>query len=103
MNVRIKVVLHVLIMLKRQGDQSSRKMQYPTEGPYTVLKINTNGTLRIRRGNYDEIIHVRRLKPFRRRIEIFSKKINQRKETVKTGSLRTRSGRENKRPERFQH
>ena len=55
-------------MLKVQGDETGKKMQCPTEGPYKVLKVNTNGTLRIRRGNYDETIHVRRLKPFRHRV-----------------------------------
>ena len=39
---------HVLIVLKVQGDGTSRKMQCPMEGPYKVLKVNTNGTLRIR-------------------------------------------------------
>ena len=89
-------------MLKGQGDELNKKFQFPTEGPYRVLKVNTNGTVHIRRGNYDETIHVSRLKPFRHRAHNFARKTNQRKETVKTGSPRTRSGRELKRPARFQ-
>ena len=50
-------------------------MQCPTEGPYKVLKVNTNGTLCIRRGNYDKTIHVRRLKPFVHRAKNLTKKI----------------------------
>ena len=52
---------YVLITLKRQGDESNRKMQCPTEGLYEVLNVNKNGTLSIRCGNYDETIHVYRL------------------------------------------
>ena len=77
-------------------------MQCPTKGPYRVLKVKTNGTVRIRRGNYNEIIHVRRLKPFRHRAHNFAKKTNQHKKTVKTESPGTCSNRKLKCPARFQ-
>ena len=51
----------VLIILR---DEINRKMQQPTEGPYQILKVNDNGTVKIKRGSYKETIHVRRLKPY---------------------------------------
>ena len=52
----------VLILLKNEGMGS--KLDSPTEGPYEVLKVYNNGTVKIKRGSYDEIINIRRLKPF---------------------------------------
>ena len=40
------------------------KMESPTEEPYEVLKVFTNGTIRIRRGNYNEVINIRCVKLF---------------------------------------
>ena len=40
------------------------KLSPPTEGPFRVLKVFDNGTIRIRRGNYNETISIRRVKPF---------------------------------------
>ena len=40
-------------------------MDQPTEGPYVIIKVNqSNGTVKIVRGNYNETIHIRRLKPY---------------------------------------
>ena len=63
-------------------------MQYPTEGPYRVLKVNTNGTVHIRRGNYDETIHVRRVNPFQHRAHNFTKETNLRKKKPRLSLLR---------------
>jgi hypothetical protein len=41
-----------------------RKMSQPRTGPYKVIKIYTNGTVRIRRGNITEQINIRRLTPY---------------------------------------
>ena len=90
-----------LIMLKRQGDKSNRKMQYLTEGPYKVLKINKNRTLRIRCENYNETIHVCRLKPFSSCIDKLVKNTNRHIEASKTRSLQTRSGQMHRRPTQF--
>ena len=54
----------MLIILR---DEIVRKLQQPTEGPYRVLKVNENGTVRILRGFFEETIHIRRLKPFSQR------------------------------------
>ena len=59
-----KVGDYVLIILR---DEVTRKLEQPTEGPYRVLKVNKNGTVRILRGSFEETIHIRRLKPFSHR------------------------------------
>ena len=53
---------HVLVKL----DPSDRKwkLNAPFEGPFPIIKVFHNGTLRIQRGAYEETIHLRRLKPF---------------------------------------
>jgi hypothetical protein len=39
-------------------------MNTPTCGPYTITKVNTNGTVEINHGRIIETINLRRLKPF---------------------------------------
>jgi hypothetical protein len=41
-----------------------RKLSTPKEGPYQILKIHSNGTVRIRRGIIQETVNIRRLEPF---------------------------------------
>jgi len=53
----------VLIILDKQ--ERGPKLASPTEGPYKILKTYMNGTIKIQRGNYEEIISVRRLKSFK--------------------------------------
>ena len=38
-----------------------------TEGPYKILRLYSNGNVRIRRGTYDEDISIRRLRPYTKR------------------------------------
>jgi hypothetical protein len=40
------------------------KLHAPRTGPYVVEKVNTNGTIRIRRGAISETINIRRVSPF---------------------------------------
>ena len=53
-----------ILILLRSNDEKIGKMQQPTEGPYTVLRVYRRGLLKILRGNYEENIHIRRVKPF---------------------------------------
>ena len=54
----------VLIVLDAHERRSQSKLQSPTRGPYVITKVYNNGTVKIIRGSYEEIIHIRRLKPF---------------------------------------
>ena len=47
-------------------DPSDRKwkLNAPFEGPFLIMQVYKNGTIRIQRGAYDEVIHLRRVKPF---------------------------------------
>ena len=53
----------VLILLKANGE-NIRKVEQPTKGPHEIKEVYRNGVVKIRRGNYAENIHMRRLKPF---------------------------------------
>jgi hypothetical protein len=57
----------VLIVDKSYERAKKAKLSSPTEGPYEVLWVYTNGNVRIRRGNYDEDISIRRLRPYHAR------------------------------------
>ena len=54
----------VLIVDKPYERAKKAKLSTPTEGPYEILRIYANGNVRIRRGNYDEDISIRRLRPY---------------------------------------
>ena len=41
-----------------------RKVEYPNEGPYEIVQVYTNGTVRIKRGPVTERINIRRLSLF---------------------------------------
>ena len=45
--------------------KNAAKLNCPTEGPYEILKVYANGTVKIKRGAYDEIISIRRLQPYK--------------------------------------
>ena len=53
----------VLILISR--DEVKSKMDQPTEGPFAIVKVYpSHGTVKIQRENYQEVIHIRRLKPY---------------------------------------
>jgi len=52
----------VLILLK--GIDRGAKLNQPTQGPFTITQVYNNGTVKIDRESYEEIISIRRLKPF---------------------------------------
>ena len=54
----------VLIVQKPYERAKQPKISASTEGPYKILKVYTNGNVRIRRGRYDEDISIRRLRPY---------------------------------------
>jgi hypothetical protein len=50
------------VLINRPG--ILRKMSTPREGPYTVIKVHTNGTVRVQRGPVASRINIRRLTPY---------------------------------------
>ena len=52
----------VLIVLDRMD--RGAKLNYPTEGPYEIVKVYTNGTIKIKRKNCFENISITRVKLF---------------------------------------
>ena len=57
----------VLIIMQPYERGKKPKISRFTEGPYKVLKVNNNGTLRIQRGSFEETLHIRRLRPYYKR------------------------------------
>ena len=50
------------VLLHKPGIR--RKLSTPKEGPYPVLKVPTNGTVKIQCGIIQETVNLRRLEPF---------------------------------------
>jgi hypothetical protein len=51
------------VLLYRDG--ILRKAESPTEGPYNIIEVYTNGTVKIQRGIVQERLNIRRIKPFK--------------------------------------
>ena len=51
-----------LVMLKKGTEN---KYESPYSGPHTILKVNTNGTVRLRMGAVTDTINIRRIEPFK--------------------------------------
>ena len=45
------------------------KLSVPREGPYKILKVHTNGTVRIQRGIVAMRVNIRRLTPYLERTD----------------------------------
>jgi len=43
----------------------ANKMEQPYEGPYKILQVNTNGTVRLQMGPVLETVNIRRLQPYK--------------------------------------
>ena len=50
-----------ILIEARTADKYSKPMW---QGPYVVLRVNNNGTLRIQKGALQETINIRRVKPY---------------------------------------
>ena len=51
-----------LVMLTKPGIK--RKMSTPRDGPYNIIKINKNGTIRIQKDAIAENVNIRRMSPY---------------------------------------
>ena len=50
------------VLLEKPG--IIRKMTQPRTGPFEIIKVHTNGTVRIRRNHVTEQVNIRRLTPY---------------------------------------
>ena len=50
------------ILIRKDGILQNIETQY--EGPYTIIQVYYNGTVRIQRGSVNERINIRRLTPY---------------------------------------
>ena len=56
------------ILIVSKNTVVTRKLLTRTEGPFEITKVFPNGTVRIKRGAYYEIINIRRIKPYNSRV-----------------------------------
>ena len=61
---RIHHTYRVGDLVSKDRNQLQPKLHRPRDGPYTIEKVYTNGTLKIRRGITSEKISIRRMNPF---------------------------------------
>ena len=44
---------------------SPHKYERPYDGPYEVLQVNTNGTVRLQMGSVSDVVNIRRIHPYK--------------------------------------
>ena len=62
---RIKHVYETGHKVLWRVDLLSKYGTIPYKGPYKVLKVNTNGTVRIQMENYSDVVNIRLLHPYK--------------------------------------
>ena len=53
-----------ILIITTKENRRGKTIGHEHEGPYTIIRANKNGTVRIQRGQYEETINIRRIKPF---------------------------------------
>ena len=48
-----------------KSERRGKLLDYEHKGPYQITKVYTNGTVKIQRDYFEEIINIRRIKPFK--------------------------------------
>ena len=56
-----------LVLILPSPGETRAKLRRPTAGPFKIIEVYTNGTVKIQRGRYTETINIRRLKPYNER------------------------------------
>ena len=51
-------------MILVSGNKRSKHGEREKDGPYPIVQVNTNGTLRYDKGTYSDIINIRQCEPF---------------------------------------
>ena len=52
------------LMVTKADKRKGKLLAFKHKGPYDVIKVNSNGTVRIKSENFEETINIRRLSPF---------------------------------------
>ena len=47
-----------------KGDRSSKFGNYAYKGPYKIVQINNNGTVKIKKGSVTGVINIGNIKPY---------------------------------------
>ena len=58
------------MIVTRTDERSGKLMNYEHEGPFRINKVYDKGTVKIDRNGFDEIINIRRIKPYKQQKNI---------------------------------
>ena len=47
-----------------KGDRSTKYGDYAYKGPYKIVQVNNNGTVRIKKGSVTDVYNIRNIKPY---------------------------------------
>jgi hypothetical protein len=47
-----------------KGDRSIKFADYANKGPYEIVKVNNNGTVKTRKGSVTDAFNIRNIKPY---------------------------------------
>ena len=53
-----------IMIITTKENRRGKTIGYEHEGPYKIIRVNKNGTVRIQRNGFEETINIRRIKPF---------------------------------------
>ena len=62
-NFQYKVGKRVLVITKT-NERRGKLLDYEHKGPYEIVKVYANGTIKMKCGNFNEIINIRRVRPY---------------------------------------
>ena len=54
-----------VMIVTRTDERGGKLIDYEHEGPYNITKTYENGTVKIDRNGFEEIINIRRIKPYK--------------------------------------
>ena len=61
---RIPYQYHIGDKILAKKEWKAKYADSPYEGPYTVTRVSTNGTLRYQKGSVDDVINIRNVAPY---------------------------------------
>ena len=53
-----------VLIITRSSERGGKLHKFMHKGPYEIMKVYGNGTIKIKCNNFKEIVHIRRVKPY---------------------------------------
>ena len=52
------------LIITNKNERNGKLLDYQHSGPYEIIQVNSNGTVKIKCGNFKETINIRRIDPY---------------------------------------